>query len=129
MQCKFLSRLFPAVCLWNQQMLPLGHRACGCWQVPSAKCSEPPTNGEVGKVLQTLLLQGPPEFAVRFRPDNIIVYSRAPRQQGESPAPASEFIEKVTKKIDTLVPVPIIQKRRKKMNYPTRLPRRTCRIA
>jgi hypothetical protein len=68
------------------------------------------------------------EIAMRTLPDNLIVYSRTPRRLEEPTTPATEFIRKVTKKVDGLVPVPNIPKRRTKAAGPETLPRRSRRI-
>ncbi|CAO2142045.1 unnamed protein product [Urochloa humidicola] len=65
----------------------------------------------------------------RVLPDNLIVYTRSSKKHKEVHTPASEFIEQVTKKIDPLVPIPTIQKRRKKTTGPVSMPRRSRRIA
>ncbi|RLM87542.1 hypothetical protein C2845_PM04G12020 [Panicum miliaceum] len=57
----------------------------------------------------------PPSPAPRHvLPDNLIVYARTPRRREETPTPATEFIGRVSKKVDALVPTPEVQKRRKK---------------
>jgi hypothetical protein len=61
----------------------------------------------------------------RVLPDNLIVYTRTTRRQDDAPAPAAEFLGKVYKKIDALVPTPTIQKRRKKTMGPVSMPRRS----
>ena len=69
------------------------------------------------------------EIAKRTLPDNLIVYNRRPRSLEEPTSPATEFIEKITKKVDGLVPVPSIPKRRSKTAGLVSVPRRSCRIA
>jgi hypothetical protein len=69
------------------------------------------------------------EITPRILPDNLVVYSRTPRRREEPTTPATEFIEKITKIVDALVPVPSIPKRRAKTARPVSLPRRSRRIA
>ena len=68
-------------------------------------------------------------IAPRVLPDNHIVYSRTTRKTEKPTTPATEFIKKITKNVDALVPVPSIPKRRTKTAGPVSLPRRSRRIA
>ena len=63
--------------------------------------------------------------------DNLIVYSRTRRTRDPPPPPdaAAEFIDRITKKVDALVPVPTVNKRRKKTAGPANMPRRSRQIA
>jgi len=67
----------------------------------------------------------------RVLPDNLIVYSRTRQTRDPPPSPdaAAEFIDRITKKVDALVPVPAVNKRRKKTAGPANMPRRSRRIA
>ncbi|KAG2641611.1 hypothetical protein PVAP13_2KG225800 [Panicum virgatum] len=69
------------------------------------------------------------EITRRILPDNLIVYSRRPRRLEDPTTPATVFFEKITKKVDGLVPVPSIPKRRTKTAGLVSLPRRSRRIA
>ncbi|CAN6335043.1 unnamed protein product [Urochloa humidicola] len=46
----------------------------------------------------------------------------------ETTTPAAQFVQKVTKKIDAIVPTPVVQKRRKKSTGAVSMPRRSRRI-
>ena len=67
----------------------------------------------------------------RVLPDNLIVYSRTRRTRDPPPSPdaTAEFIDRITKKVDALVPVPSVNKRRKKTAGPANMPRRSRQIA
>ena len=67
-------------------------------------------------------------IASRTLPDHLIVYSRKPRRV-ETSSLAEEFLSKITKKVEALVPVPNIPKRRAKTAGPVSMPRRSRRIA
>ena len=67
-------------------------------------------------------------IASRTLPDHLIVYSRKPRRV-ETSSLAEEFLSKITKKVEALVPVPNIPKRRAKTPGPVSMPRRSRRIA
>ncbi|CAO2038112.1 unnamed protein product [Urochloa humidicola] len=70
--------------------------------------------------------------AQRILLDNLIVYSRRPRsdeRSDEPTTPATVFIDKITKKVEAVVPVPGIPKRRAKTAGPVSMPRRSRRIA
>jgi len=73
------------------------------------------------------------ECLLRVLPDNMVVYTRTPRKTGQTigpaPSPAADFISKVSKPVEVLVPVPAVQKRRAKTAGPISLPRRSRRIA
>jgi len=69
------------------------------------------------------------EFLQRVLPDNLIVYTRTPRKTAPTPTPAAEFISKVSKPVEALVPAPVVRKRRAKTAGPVSLPRRSRRIA
>ena len=66
---------------------------------------------------------------LRVLPDNLIVYSRMPRARVPPPDAATDYIGRVTRKVDAIVQVPVVRKRREKMAGPVSMPRRSCRIA
>ncbi|XP_025828532.1 helicase SRCAP-like [Panicum hallii] len=59
-----------------------------------------------------------PELCRRILPDNLIVYTRTPRRRDETPSATTEFLNKVVKLVEAIVPAPAIQKRRKKTAGP-----------
>ncbi|KAG2590105.1 hypothetical protein PVAP13_5NG393302 [Panicum virgatum] len=67
----------------------------------------------------------------RVLPDNLIIYSHTRQTWDPPPSPdaVAEFIDRITKKVDALVPVPAVNKRRKKTAGPVNMPRRSRRIA
>ena len=69
------------------------------------------------------------ELSHRILPDNLIVYTRKPRKREEGSPKMTEFLNKIVKPVEAIVPAPTIQKRRKKTAGPVSLPRRSRRIA
>jgi len=48
---------------------------------------------------------------LRVLPDNLIVYSRMPRARVPPPDAATDYIGRVTRKVDAIVQVPVVHKR------------------
>jgi len=73
-----------------------------------------------------------PALQQRILPDDLIVYTRTPRTlKGHDAATSAvtEFIGKISKPVEALVPTPAVKKRRKKTMGPVSMPRRSRRLA
>jgi len=90
--------------------------------------STPATTGEGSPDEPTTYLST--ATMLRVLPDNLIVYSHTPwARVPPPPDAATDYIGRVTRKVDAIVQVPVVRKRREKMAGPVSMPRRSCRIA